>query len=237
MKLHLHRMTIDQRDYCIFTLRAGLPVSWSTNHYHGTWHILGNMRSAKVLAHLMWGLSYQRSDRCFIFIDRPYIQVNPFDAERSDPILIGLQGPSRKLLRRLKKPMGRPRGNVRWRTFGLMNFSWPAGRDQWRVHRSSSLQVARDGGVIALYGSRQALRLESASIERLKTEPTAKGGRNMDYVFVGDSSRRGDAEVQIFHDYLRRRRWAQQARAQVLAQCDMPQDPATIRSRIYALDL
>ena len=112
MKLHLRKYSLGGRLYNIIMLRPGLKVCWSSNYFHETWHILGNMKSAKLFAHLMWGLSYQKKEkeRTFVFIDPSYIRPNPFDGEKSDPIVIGFVKPPKALLKKLKKPKGKSLG-------------------------------------------------------------------------------------------------------------------------------
>lgn len=205
MKLHRYRPTADGQAYSVFCLRPGLEVSWSSNYFHATWHILGNMRSARVLAHLMWGLSYHGDERSFVFIDPSYTKPNPFDAKAADSVLVGLRRPPRALLRRLKKPLGRS-ATVRWRTFGLADAqSGERALPSW--DSTEVIRVDRQLSCIAIFGSRRALRGESAAIAQLRTTPSRKDYAHTDYHFIADET---DGEVQIFHDFLKR---VEQARA------------------------
>lgn len=41
------------------TLRPGTNALFSTNFYHGTWHILSDWHGARLLGRLLWGRAYQ----------------------------------------------------------------------------------------------------------------------------------------------------------------------------------
>jgi hypothetical protein len=58
--VHRHLVRLDGREYTVITPRPGTGVSFSTNRYHGTWHVLSCLRGARLLARLLWGLAYQR---------------------------------------------------------------------------------------------------------------------------------------------------------------------------------
>jgi hypothetical protein len=53
MKMHLRLLTINGHTYRIVTLRPGTEIVFSTNFFHGTWHIVTSQRGARLLARLL----------------------------------------------------------------------------------------------------------------------------------------------------------------------------------------
>jgi hypothetical protein len=123
-RLHRHLLRLDRREYTVITPRPGTGVSFSTNRHHDTWHVLSDLRGARLLSRLLWGLAYQRVPGTLVLIGPPLLDPDPFDAEPADPIALvpatltplGAQA-ARQLRRRL--PLGMPAGAVRWQTPGL----------------------------------------------------------------------------------------------------------------------
>ena len=238
MKMHLRRFILHGKTYTVITLRPGLEVSWSTNYFHETWHILGNMRSAKVLSHLMWGLSYQKVDNTFVFIDSTYMRPNPFDANSSNPIIIGVRKPHKDLLARLKSSLGPPDQTIRWRTFGLTSLLED---DEARLRfiennpvqheRKLKVFAHRVQGTLVIYGVRDLLRFESLWIHNLNTRPSKNYAATMDYHYLGNWHDT-NGEVQIFHDYQSRLRCAKRARTDILGGPNPPTDPEEIKQAI-----
>ena len=240
MKVHLRHFTIHAKQYSIITLRPGLKVQWSSNYFHETWHILGTMRSAKILARLMWGLSYQKIANTYVLIDSSYMFPNPFDAASSDPILLGTSKPSKELLIRLKKPLGASQQTIRWHTFSLSNLIQNEDlhndfMNQYYLtfKRKQALVTTRMKGFLTIYGNPQLLRYESFWIHRLHTAPSAEFYRTTDYHYIDDArSYPPQGEVQIFHDYRKRLADAKQAREEILASQDPPTNPAELQRAI-----
>lgn len=53
-------------------------MPFSTNRYHQTWHVLSGLRGAQLLAHLLWGLAYQRVPGTLVVIGAPWLNPEPF---------------------------------------------------------------------------------------------------------------------------------------------------------------
>src|SRR6476659_3063566 len=88
MKMHLRVLTIDGVAYRIVTLRPSTKIVFSTNFFHGTWHIVSSQRGARLLARLLWGLAYERHPGTMILIHGDHLVPTPFEAERSDPFIL-----------------------------------------------------------------------------------------------------------------------------------------------------
>ncbi|GII04374.1 hypothetical protein [Planobispora takensis] len=125
LKLHRRTLRADGREYHVITLRPGTAAGFSTNHHHGTWHILSDVHGARLLGRLLWGLSFQRRPGTLVLIDRPHLDTNPFDAEPADPILLApshLTTLTPQAIRQLRRLLAGPppsQGTVRWHTWGL----------------------------------------------------------------------------------------------------------------------
>jgi hypothetical protein len=72
MKLHRHLVRLDGRHYTVITPRPGTGPRFSTNRYHETWHVLSGLRGSQLLAHLLWGLAYQRVPGTLVVIGAPW---------------------------------------------------------------------------------------------------------------------------------------------------------------------
>ena len=185
------------------------------------------MCSAKVLARLMWGLSYQKVENTFVFIERSYVRPNPFDGERSDRIVIGLRKPPKLLLRRLKSNLGPSLKNIRWHTFGLSEEQRNHPRERFLYTFPPLFWVKRLQGTLCLYGTAKEMRRESAAIFRLTTHPAYRSWEHMDYHYIGEYENI-PGEVQIFHDYKKRLWEAQKARS-LMPECIKKNTPASQR--------
>jgi hypothetical protein len=60
LKMHLRLLRLGGDTYRVVTLRPSTRVGFSTNFYHQTWHIVSSQRGSRLLARLLWGLSFQR---------------------------------------------------------------------------------------------------------------------------------------------------------------------------------
>jgi hypothetical protein len=226
LKLHRRTMVLDGRVHTVVTLRPGSDFRFATNRFHDTWHLLSDWRGARVLARLLWGLSYQRRPGTLVLIDQPNLDPNPFDAAPSDPIVLVpadltvLTPAAATALRRRLPLRDRPAGTVRWHTFGLDSAvdeytRWRAKGLGERVQRYHDVptgwaRVERIGGLITLFGAADQLRGWASGLATLGT--FAVGGMDYDYL---DAERQG--EVQIFRQYRREVSIARQARAEVMA--------------------
>jgi len=126
MKLHLRVRTLGKKVFRIISLRPDTQVRFSTNFYHGTHHILCAPVGAKLLAHIMWGLSYQKKPDTFFLIHGEHLQSNPFDAAPSKPIILApgnltyLKKAHFVALRKELKRLGPSDKTIRWQSHGLV---------------------------------------------------------------------------------------------------------------------
>jgi hypothetical protein len=233
MKLHRRTMRLDGRDHTVLTLRPGTDARFSTNRYHGAWHVLSDWHGARVLARLFWGLAYQRVPRTLVVIDPPFLDPDPFDARPAAPIalvpmpLTALPERAARELRRqlpLRQPPPRqppPRqsgqGTVRWNTRGLAGAvadfraarELPSGArlDPWRPGPGFRERVQHHGGVLVLSATPEALRINAVLLATLGDW----SWRGMDYLEL-DHPR---GEVQVFADYRTRVSAARAARREL----------------------
>jgi hypothetical protein len=221
MKLHRLHVRAGGRDYTVISPRAGLDVRFSTNFYHGTWHILTDFRGARFLGRLLWGLSFTRVPGTVIVIDRPFLDPNPFDGAASDPILLApamltpLTDRSAADLRRAL-PHARHTGTVRWQTGGLdpvvaarKHRSAPGEhRIRYQPARGPE-RMARLGGFVALIAAPDHLRQYAPYLYETG-----------DHAYHGSNHAEIDwpnGELQVFRDYRTRVSATQVARREVTA--------------------
>jgi hypothetical protein len=223
VKLHRHVARLDGEQYTVITPRPGTDARFSTNQFHGTWHILSDLHGARLLGRLLWGLAYQRVPRTMVLIDRPFIDPNPFDAAPADPIalvpalLTPLRTRSARQLRQ-RLPLTTPAGTVRWHTPGLAAALAEQRRDRapgerrapWIAPRGFQERIDRIGGLLVLAATPSVLREWAVTVYRLG-EYAYEG---MAYTEIGWP----DGEVQVFTDYRRRVGAARVARREILAE-------------------
>jgi hypothetical protein len=242
LKVHLRLVPVGGQIYRVVTLRPGTPLAFSTNFFHQTWHIVTSQPGARLLARLLWGLSFQRHANTVVLVHGGQLLPTPFEGERSDPFLLAVAGLTRldaDALRRLKGRMsnlGPPDRTIRWQTFGLdaalradaggQEESDPVAdevrRLRWKEQRRlwSQERMGRLGGLICYAAPPPVLRLQAMRVHGLHVrqgDPTAE----MDYHYLAESSVAGswgaDGEVQVFADYVDRVAAATQARRELLA--------------------
>jgi hypothetical protein len=236
LKLHLRQLTIGATTYRLITLRPATAVSFSTNLYHDTWHILSDLRGARLLARLLWGLAYQREPGTMVLIHARHLRPTPFDADPSDPILLipaHLTGLDAKAFRQLKSRLGRlgpPQQTIRWQTFGIdAALEGRTGRPAYRRLEAFSGRAQREatcrcGGFICYTASPGILREEALAVHDLR--PYLGG---MDYLFLPWP----DGEIQVFADYHRRLSEAAQGRRDVLARLRVMPDPEAFHEEVW----
>lgn len=229
VKLHRHVIRVGAERYTVIAMRPGTDVRFSSNHYHGTWHILSDLRGARMLGRLLWGLAYQRVPRTVVLIGRSHLDTDPFDGEPADPIalvqdlLTPLPAQTARELRK-RFPLSRPEGTVRWHTPGLAAAAaarraerdsgcWPRWEPGLRRHH-----VRRAGGLIVFAATPPVLRDWAVAVHGLG-EHLYHG---MDYAELGWPD--GDGEVQVFADYRQRVSAARVARREVLDRWPQPAD-------------
>ena len=227
MKLHRRSVWCDGRMLTVITLRPDTDCRFSTNYYHGTWHILGDWRGARLLGRLLWGLAYQRRPGTVVLIDLPHIDPNPFDGRPGDPIVLvpsdltALSGGAARALRRQLPLRCAPDGTVRWQTHGLDPVM--AQRIPWH-ERSPGLprplpifpsaaprpRIDRVGGLLMFAASAPDLRSYAPGVHELGRYAF----RGMDYTELEYP----DGEVQVFNDYRHRVSAASAARLELRAE-------------------
>ncbi|WP_238009996.1 hypothetical protein KZZ52_34710 [Dactylosporangium sp. AC04546] len=243
MKLHRRRLWLDGREYTVVTLRPGTPIRFSTNFYHGTWHVLSDWAGARLLGRLLWGLAYQRVPGTIVLIDRPHLDLNPFDAEPADPIALvpALLTPfTHKAARDLRQRLplrGAPDGTVRWHTHGLDTAlaarrslrdqprgSWQA---PWITPRGFTERVDRIGGLVTITATPDLLKETAVDVSTL-----------VDYAYHGMAYTElnwPNGEVQVFRDYRERVSAAAVARREILSETDPGVEPrAAAKARAKA---
>jgi hypothetical protein len=239
IRLHRHVLRLDGRSYTVITPRPATDVRFSTNRFHDTWHVLSDLRGARLLGRLLWGLAYQRAQRTLVFIGPPFLDPNPFDAEPADPIalvpawLTSLSPLAARQLRR--RPLGMPAGTVRWQTPGLDAAlatdrylrSLPLAQRPmpWYCLGDYRHQIGRIGGVLVLAATAAELRSWAVWVSQLGTWLRA----GMEYTELGYP----DGEVQVFANYRQRVSAARAARREVLADPATPAEPAEQRPLIW----
>ena len=243
LKMHLRLRTIGNCTYRLITLRPDTNVAFSTNFFHPTWHIITSALGARLLARLLWGLSYERHPGTLILVHGAHLLPTPFEAERSDPILLAPAGLTRlnaadfRMLKSHLNRLGPPTKTIRWQSFGLDTalltqasdrpevgnagdkLRWKSNRQLWKQER-----MERIGGFIVYSAPPPILRLQALRVHVLRVRKGAPTTA-MDYHFLAEGSSRDswyDGEVQIFADYMDRVAAAVQARAELLANPNEP---------------
>jgi hypothetical protein len=235
-KLHLRPVDVNRRTYRVASLRAGCGAAFSTNFYHQTWNVLSDPAGAAVLARLLWGLAFQRQPGTLVCIHGPHLRPTPFDADRSDPIVLVptaltpvVADDLRALRDRLRRP-SREGTRVGWPTFGLDRaldddrpFRERSAAEKWRYRRDDDLlDVSRVGGCVVIAGPPGALRSAALAVHDLSSG-ASYGGQQ--YLYLGrHQGGYPDGEVQIFDRYHAMLSEAAEARRRTLAAGDAPRD-------------
>jgi hypothetical protein len=256
LKLHLRVFRAGNYAYRVLSLRPDTRAGFSTNFFHETWHVVTDPGGSRLLARLLWGLAYERHAGTVIVIDGDHLLPTPFEAERSDPILLTSAGLTRldasalrDLKRRLRRP-GRPEKTVRWSSFGLDRASrladevpvsqlhrqreekwprWQASQNVWRHER-----MGRLGGFIVYTAPPPVLRMQALLVGALQVGRDA-GVDGMDYHFLAERTARharADGEVQVFADYRDRVAAAVSARRELVANPKVPVLSETLQEEI-----
>ncbi|MCB9792521.1 MAG: hypothetical protein H6741_07300 [Alphaproteobacteria bacterium] len=198
MKLHLRVRRVAGQDWRLLTLRPGLRARVSSNHFHDTWHLLGDARAGRLLGHLLWGLAFQRRPRTVILLDAPHLVATPFEADPALPVLLvnhGLGVPDARACQGLLRAArsGEPDRSVRWRTWGLEEAD--KAQPPWWRWRQQVERVRRAGGLIRWVACADALRMQARACVDLN--PMTPWGSTY---FPTDN---WQGEVQLFKDFHR----------------------------------
>jgi len=245
-KLHLRHVRVDGAGYRVLTLRPGTDAAFSTNYFHETWHIVNDPRGGRLLARVMWALSYQRQPGTVFIVHGEHLRPNPFEAEPSNPIVIipgHLTPADEQSLRGLRGRLARLGPSVctvRLRAHGLdlslanpqpdasdeVEFLWRRrGREPWTRERMS-----HRGGFICYTAPPAVLRCQAKSVYE-----TALDNPRMNYQYLAEGLRHwyADGEVQLFNDYRQQLRDAALARREVLAELEALPPTESLRERIW----
>jgi hypothetical protein len=236
VKLHRHVIRGGAERYTVITMRPGTNVRFSSNRYHGTWHILSDLRGARMLGRLLWGLAYQQVPRTLVLIGWPHLDPDPFDGSPADPIALvpSLLTPlPARAARELQKrfPLSRPEGTVRWHTPGLAAAAAARREERGggfrgrRVPGISQHYLRRIGGLLVFAATPTVLREWAVDVHGLG-EHLHHG---MDYAELGWL----DGEVQVFTDYQQRVSTSRVARREVLARLPRPVRPDDLEPLIW----
>jgi hypothetical protein len=240
MKLHLREVRAGGRLFRVVTPRPGTDVLFSTNYFHGTWHVVTDAVGACMIARLLWGLAYQCQPGTVALLHGELMRPTPFDADPSDPVLLvpaHLTGHDRKALGELRRRLALPGPcrTIRWRTFGLEqrlgrdnprpdNGEWALLEQQWiREH------CTRVGGFICYSALPEVLKYRAVAIHHLGQAPRVSSYVNLAERGAGPS----EGEIQTFPDYRRQLSQAALARREVLGELETPVDPETLRERVW----
>ena len=234
MKLHLRVRTLGRKTYNIISLRPETQITFSNNRFHETWHLLSCPQGAKLLAHLLWGLSYQQKPNTFILLHDQHIETTPFEAARSLPIILAphhLTVPNRDMLAALNKQhkhLGPSDKTIRWKSHGLhleTDKAWKSERIPWSAYPWTRERMYVQSGFLVYVAPPDILRLRG---EQLKNTHCPRPWE-MDYFYVAEGDRGHEwpeGEFQFFAQYKRKCSIARQARRDVIERCSMdpPQD-------------
>ncbi|MFD0690424.1 hypothetical protein [Actinomadura fibrosa] len=240
MKLHRRTLRLDGREHTVIGLRPGTAARFSTNRFHDTWHVLSDGHGARVLGRLLWGLSYQSRPGTLLMIDRPFLVPTPFDGDPADPVVLvpawhtPFTARTARALARALPASRPPDGTVRWRTHGL-DAALEDPKAWFARHR-----LVPDEGIVERLHGLVALKPRSAAEMRYWAiqagqmgNPSGTHGMAYDYLGPWRRSSGHSGEIQIFRDFHRDVSVARQARAEVLARGDAPEDPGELRPLVW----
>ncbi|MFI0353683.1 hypothetical protein [Actinomadura sp. 9N407] len=226
LKLHRRTVRLDGREHTVIGLRPGTDARFSTNEFHRTWHVLSDGHGARLLARLLWGLSYQSRPGTLLVIDRPFLTPTPFDGDPADPIVIvpswhtPFTTHTARALSRALPLRGASDGTVRWRTHGLDTALEDPRRwlsdtvPPWRPDRG---RVERRNGLIGLQPA-DAQEMRVWAVQAGWLDPSGRHGT--DYATLGPWRHGYTGEIQVFRDFRRDVAVARRARADVLSCTD-----------------
>lgn len=215
VKLHRRYVDLDGRAFTVLTLRSSTKCRYATNYFHGTWHVLSDAGGARLLGRLCWSLAFQRRQGTIVVIDHPFLVPNPFDADKSSPIVIAnadLATLNRTALTQLKRALlhqKRPDGTVQLSTSsldrllaedtagGLLRLDQQESGVWWNDHQKRGW-TDRVNGVVVLAAPPPILQWWAIWLSQLGSH----WYEGSDYTPLEHPTiRRGDGEVQVFKDF------------------------------------
>lgn len=225
MKVHLRVRRIGGRTLRLLTLRPGTDVRFSANYFHRTWHVVSSFAGGRLLAHLLWGLAFQRKPGTLFVLHGPHLSPTPFDADPSPPVVLvprhlgAFDDAMGRALRRALPRLGPPDRTVRWQSHGLKAAHEAPWDPRWKVRRDERAQHL--GGCVCVGAGPTALRELATEVARMRTGGEGRSdwrsfGPEADFRFFPEG------EVQLFDEYDRMVSVAREARRRVLTD---PVDP------------
>lgn len=215
----------------VITPRPGTHARFSTNRFHDTWHVLSDDRGARMLARLLWGLSFQARPGTVVLLDREFLTPTPFDADPADPIVLApgwctrFDENSATQLKRIVR--SHDSSTVRWHTFGLEQALTAEESDYRRVRG----EISRRRGILVLSPATpddaRRWALDAARLD------SSYNGYGTDYTYLDEWNYGHDGEIQVFRRFHQMTSVARQARAQVLGRADAPADPDAVRMAVW----
>lgn len=202
--------------------------------------MLSDQHGARVLARLLWGLSYQSRPGTIVVIDREFVTTTPFDGDPADPIVLvpawdtPFTGRHARALKARLPLSSAPEGTVRWRTHGL-DEALTAPRAWFREHedRDDPLRgrVENLNGLVVLRVHTPHEMREWAVLSGM-LNPHNKYGTDHSYLGEGMCFY-ASGEVQVFRDFRRDVSVARRARADVLDGLEAPVHPDVLRPLVW----
>jgi hypothetical protein len=248
LKMHLRLLNLAGITYRVVTLRPAAKVSFSTNFFHDTWHIITSQWGAQLLARLLWGLSFQRRPGTLLLVHGDHLLPTPFEGDRSVPFLVApanltrLDPAALRTLKTCQSRLGPPACTIRWHTFGLdlaleqgvlpeaEKLHLPANWQPWQQER-----MERRGGFICYTAPPPILRAQAMRVHDLRVRQGSYACE-MDYHFLAEATSRGsgyaDGEGQIFLEYLNLVAAAVQARGALVPNQNQPTIPEAVQAAI-----
>lgn len=197
--------------------------------------MLSDEYGARMLARLLWGLSYQARPGTVVLIDREFLLPTPFDADPADPIVLvpgwctRLDDGAAAALRTRTRTQA---GTVRWQTFGLDRTLAPDALETWWTehrHRRVRGEITRRGGTLVLT-PRTPDDCRVWAVDAARLDPSGFGS---DHVYLDEWNSGHDGEIQIFRAFRSMVGIARRARSQVLAREEFPSNPDELRGAIW----
>jgi hypothetical protein len=241
LKLHRRRLRLDGREYTVLTLRQRAEACFSSRRamkWSADWQLITCPAGARLLARLLWGLSYQRRPDTILLLDLPHLTTTPFEADPPTPVVFV---PSRRTtlpagaahaLRRQLPLSTRPEGTVRLLTHGLDrafagDLPPPPPWDDPARTEGQNVWIAAHGGILTLAATDTALRGWAVELRGLRlNDPEHLPYLHLDFPqLTGELHLLGD-----FHDQVS---VARQARADVLGGEATPPDLQHLRELIW----
>jgi hypothetical protein len=229
LKLHRRTAVLDRRAATVLTLRPSAECRFATNYFHETWHVLSDVVGAQLLAKLSWALAYQRQMGTIAVIDSRFLVPNPFDADKSSPIVLmnsdiaHLTSRAVSDLKVFLGRMGASEGTVKLSTMGLNEILEAGGSEAlldeqrgsgqfWSGHERH-VRIERVNGVVVLAAPPPSLKWWAIWLDQLGSHWYR--GSDSTILDYKRSWERRDGEVQVFPNFDRMVQRAIETRAKL----------------------